>query len=284
MRRGWIVSRGAAVLVAVLAAGWLLVHAAELRLVALLQERGAAHGFSARAMNLAWPTALHVEAATLSLSGGGRLTADHVRLSLGLAGGGDPRSHVRRLALEGVRFARGPLAVSLPSADLEVVSWRGGGGEERVRLRPRPSGGEIDLVWRTAGADRVLEVTASGLDLSTARVSWASEPVLAPGSWSGRIALSFRAGRLESEGALQAERLRLALPRGPGLGTGEYGAPATATLGWTVAVQDEGTDVERLVARIGGVELSAHGRIEGPPGDRHVDLEVSTRTDLGPAL
>jgi penicillin-binding protein 1A len=284
MRRRWTLPTALVLLVAGLAGAWVAARAVEVHVVAAIREKAAVRGMTARAIAVSWPGTVRLEGAALDGEGGEKLTADEVRITLGLSGGRDVRDHVRHVALRGVRFQRGPLAVHWASADLEVVSWRAGAGHEQVRLRQRPSGGEIEARWRAVAGDRAFVADVSGLDLSGAVVSWAAEPVLIPGSWSGHVAASGSAAAVASEGSLEGQSVRIALPRGPGLGTGEYGAPTHVALSWSGAREGESIDVQRLRARVGGVELTAHGRIDGPPEDRNVNLELSTRTDLGSAL
>jgi penicillin-binding protein 1A len=283
MRRPWTLPTALAVLVAGLAGVWAGARAVELRVVAAIREKAAVRGMTARAIDVSWPGTLRMEKAALDGRLGANLTVDEVRITLGLDGGRDVRRHVRQVALRGVRFQRGLLAAHWASADLEVVSWRAGTGDEQVHLR-QPSGGEIEVRWRAGAGDRAFAADVSGIDLSGAVVSWGAEPVLIPGSWSGHVAASASATGIASDGSLEGRGVRIALPRGPGLGQGEYGAPTSVALAWSGVTEGESINIRRLRARVGGLELSGHGRVDGPAEDRRVDLELSTRTELGSAL
>ena len=91
---------------------------------------------------------MRLEGVTLSAATAA-LTVDSVGLGWGLGGARDVRAHVRHVSLRGVRIERGPLVVEWPAAELDILSWRRGAGEEHVRVR-QPAGGELDVRWRVA--------------------------------------------------------------------------------------------------------------------------------------
>jgi hypothetical protein len=214
---------------------------------------------------------------------GQRLTIEGLAVGWRLRGGPDARAHVRHLSLQGVRIERGPLVVEWPEAELDVLSWRGGAGEERIHVR-QPSGGELHLHGLVTATAREAALLLTRFDVSGARVRWASEPVLAPGVWTGRLSVAQTGDRLATDAALSAEAVRLALPRGLALGNGEYGAPTAVALAWSASRDVAAIDVRNVAARVGGLELTAHGRLNGPDDDRTVELELAARSDLGAAL
>jgi hypothetical protein len=187
------------------------------------------------------------------------------------------------VSLEGVHLARGPLVAQWPAAELDVVSWSGGAGEEHIHLR-QPAGGELTLDARTAATGREAALLLTRFDASSARVSWGPEPVLAPGVWTGRLSVAHTGDRLATEATLSAEGVRLSLPRALALGNGEYGAPTAVAIGWTASREGPAIDVPRMAARLGGLQLSGHGHLSGPVEDRTVDLEMAARSDMAAAL
>jgi penicillin-binding protein 1A len=268
---------------AVAAAGWFSAREAERRVARLIEERGAPLGLAVRSVSFSWLRPLRLDGMTIARPDGQRMSAESVRIGWRTAGGKDPRAHATRVALRGLRLERGPLVVEWPEAELEVVSWGGGGGEEQVHLR-QPSGGELRAHWRVAGAAREAAVLMTRFDVSSARVIWAGEPVVAPGTWTGRLGVAQTGEHLSTDAALSGEGVRVSLPRGLSLGRGEYGAPTLVALSWTASRDGASIDVRRMTARVGGTELAGHGRLEGPGEDRIVELELEARSDLVAAL
>jgi hypothetical protein len=281
MRR--IFLAGALVLGAAGLGAWLSARSVQRRVAREVELRGAALGVTVREVGFSWVRPLRLSGLTMDRGDGQRLTIEGLAVGWRLRGGPDARAHVRHLSLQGVRIERGPLVVEWPEAELDVLSWRGGAGEERIHVR-QPSGGELHLHARVAGAAREAALLLTRFDVSGARVRWASEPVLAPGVWTGRLSVAQTGDRLATDAALSAEAVRLALPRGLALGNGEYGAPTAVALAWTASRDAAAIDVRNVAARVGGLELTARGRLNGPGDDRTVELELAARSDLGAAL
>src|SRR5205823_5164731 len=147
-----------------------------------IHERGAGADLSLGAVRFSWTEPLRIDALAARLASGERITVRSARLGWSWAGGRDLRAHLRHVSLEGARLERGPLVVDWPAAELDVVAWQRGPGDERVHVRQSDTGGEMDARWRRAGA-REASVSVSRFDVSQARVTWAGEPVLAPGAW-----------------------------------------------------------------------------------------------------
>jgi len=281
MRR--IFLAGAVVLGAAGLGAWLSARSVQRRVAREVELRGAALGVAVREVRFSWVRPLRLAGLTMDRGDGQRLTIEGLAVGWRLRGGPDARAHVRHLSLQGVRIERGPLVVEWPEAELDVLSWRGGAGEERIHVR-QPSGGELQLHARVAGAAREAALLLTRFDVSGARVRWASEPVLAPGIWTGRLSVAQTGDRLATDAALSAEAVRLALPRGLALGNGEYGAPTAVALAWTASRDVAAIDVRNVAARVGGLELTARGRLSGAGDDRTVELELAARSDLGAAL
>ena len=272
-----------ALLAAAGVAAWLTARAVDRRLAREIAQRGAALGITVREVRFSWVRPLGLEGVSVDRGPGQRLTIDRVGVGWRVGGARDTRAHVRHLSLEGVHFERGPLVVEWPAAELDVLSWTGGGGAERLHVR-QPSGGELQVEGRAGAAGREAALRLTRFDVSSARVRWGQEPVLAPGVWTGQLNVTQTGDRLATDATLSAEAVRLSLPRGLALGNGEYGAPTAVAIGWTVSRDGPSIDVRRVAARLGGLELSGHGQLRGPGDDRTVDLEMAARSDLGAAL
>jgi penicillin-binding protein 1A len=274
---------GALVLGAAGLGAWVSARSVQRRVAQQVELRGAALGVTVREVRFSWMRPLRLSGLTMDRGDGQRLTIEGLAVAWRLRGGQDARAHVRHVSLQGVRIERGPLVVEWPEAELDVLSWRGGAGEESIHVR-QPSGGELHLHGRVAGAAREAALLITGFDVSSARVRWASEPVLAPGVWTGRLSVAQTGDRLATDAALSAEAVSLALPRGLALGNGEYGAPTAVALAWTASRDGTSIDVRHVAARVGGLELTGRGHLNGPGDDRTVELELAARSDLGAAL
>jgi hypothetical protein len=283
MRARRILVAGGVLLGAAAVGAWVAARAIDRRLAQEVTQRAAPLGIAVREVRFSWVGPLRLEGVTLDRGDGQRLTIGGVGVGWRLGGARDARAHVRHLSLEGVHFARGPLVVDWPDAELDVLSWRGGAGEERIHLR-QPSGGELHLHGLVTTTAREGALLLTRFDVSGARVHWASEPVLAPGVWTGRLSLAQNGDRLSTDAALSAEALRLALPRGLALGNGEYGAPTAVALAWTASRDGAAFDVRHVAVRVGGLELTGRGHLNGAGDDRTVELELAARSDLGAAL
>jgi hypothetical protein len=200
-----------------------------------------------------------------------------------MSGGRDARAHVRHVALRGIRAQRGPLVVEWPSVDADVVSWIGGAYGERVVLR-QPSGGQLEASWRPRGDGGEVDLSLARVDLSGVLVRWATEPLLALGTWRGHVQVRGAGEEVATEGTLSADAVRVSLPRSLGLGGGEYGAPTSVALVWELARTGPAVDVRHVSARLGGIAVEGHGRLDGPGGSPTFELALSTRTELGPAF
>jgi penicillin-binding protein 1A len=262
---------------------WVSARSVQRRVAQEVELRGAALGVTVREVRFSWMRPLRLSGLTMDRGDGQRLTIEGLAVGWRLRGGHDARAHVRHVSLRGVRIERGPLVVEWPEAELDVLSWRGGAGEERIHVR-QASGGEFHLHGLVTATAREAALLLTHFDVSGARVRWASEPVLAPGVWTGRLSVAQTGDRLATDAALSAEALRLALPRGLALGNGEYGAPTAVALAWTASRDGAAIDVRNVAARLGGLELTGRGRLNGPGDDRNVELELAARSDLGAAL
>src|SRR6185503_17234106 len=170
-------------------------------------------------VRFSWLRPLRLEGVTVDRGDGTRVTIDSVAVDWRMGGARDVRAHVRHVSLEGVHLARGPVVVDWPKAELDVVSWSGGAGEERLHVR-QPAGGELQVQVRTAAAGHEAALVLTRFDASNARVRWGAEPVLAPGVWTGRLSVAHTGDRLATDAALSAEAVRMSLPRAFANGSG----------------------------------------------------------------
>src|SRR5262249_2894504 len=53
---------------------------------------------------------------------------------------------------------------------------------------------------------------------------------------------------------------------------------------WDVTRDSTRVELRRLTGNVGGIAVKADGKLEQPDGDRNFELDVSTRTQLGPAF
>jgi hypothetical protein len=274
---------GAALLgLAALAAG-LAARRVERELTLAVSRVGEAHGVAVGEVGFSVFGPLRLRHVRSTDGGPGRLTVDGIDVDWTLRGGREPRAHVRRVRVRGARMEHGPLVVEWPEVDLDVQAWQRDGAAERVTLRQHGAQGSVELAGPGA-SDGPAVATLSGFDLSKARLTWGGEPVLDPGRWTGRVTLSRAPRRLESEGALSGEGVRLALPRTLGLGDGGYGVPTALRVDWSVLTDGDSIEIRRAAARLGGIDVGGHGRLARSESDRRVDLEVSGRSDIGLAF
>jgi hypothetical protein len=239
----------------------------------------ASRGVSVREVRFSWLRPLRLEGVALrSPALPGELSIDEVRARWSLWGGRDARSHLRGLDLRGLRLARGPLVIEWPETRVDVVSWARAPDGERVELRQRGSRGQVEIHWPARPGGRATLVL-SALDVSGTRVAREGTTVLDPGRWSGRASLSRSGVTTESEGALSGESVRMALAGGAGAETG-YGTPTSVALEWNLIRRGESVEIRRAVARMGGLNLQARGRLDRASPLR-VDLDLWSSSELG---
>lgn len=244
-----------------------------------LQVPGAAVG----AVHFHWLSPLRLENVSLDLPSGGRLHADAVDASWTLAGGRDPRRHLGGVALHGIHAARGAVELEAASLAFDVLAWEKDGAGELVRLR-QPAGGHVELRRRLAASSTHEVVLAlTDLDLSEVSLLWQGERVLAPGTWTGRVAVRTHAADIETEGSLDGRGARVALPSNLGSGHG-YGEPTLARLDWDVARTGDALALRRADIRIGRLTLAARGDVALLATDRRADLRIAARGELGSAF
>jgi hypothetical protein len=221
-----------------------------------------------------------------SADGRPRVSADSVEVDWGARGGDDPRAHLRGIAVQGLRVVHGRVAMEWPVASFDVLAWTRTGGEERVRLRQRGGAGELEARWSGAAPAGAAALAFRGLDLAGARIAWDGEPVLDPGRWTGRAALSLAAGGSGTTGEADGDGVRLALPRALGMGDGAFGVPTAARAEWDVAKDGATVEVRRLSARVGRLTLEGRGRWDDGAGGAGptVDAEVDLRAELATAF
>src|SRR5438477_9101445 len=198
VRLRWAAAAGALLTLAaasVIGAG-VAEHAVERRIADIVRAQAGALGVSVETVSFRWMAPLTLGRVVLRPPSGERLTIDDARISWSFTGGREPRAHVRRLSLFGLRFERGPLVAEWPSAELDVVGWDHEKGHERIRVRQSKPSGELDVELRRAGQARETSVAARAFDLSGARITWQGEPLTVPGVWTGRFTVSQLPGRL----------------------------------------------------------------------------------------
>ena len=104
---------------------------------------GAAAGITIGAVQFSWNGPLRLDNVIVDRPDTGRVRVERADVRWDLAGGRDPRAHVRGFDLRGIRMQRGPLTMELSETRFDVVSWEVRDGVERLRLRQIPSGGEL---------------------------------------------------------------------------------------------------------------------------------------------
>src|SRR5574341_2012081 len=108
----------------------------------------ASQGVSVQKVKFSWLGPLRLEGVALrSPAMPAEISVQLVRARWSLWGGRDLRSHLRGLDLRGLRLARGPLAVERSQTVLDLLAWEREPDVERVRMRQRGPGGEIDARW-----------------------------------------------------------------------------------------------------------------------------------------
>ena len=125
---------GGVLLGAAAVGAWVAARAIDRRLAQEVAQRAAPLGVAVREVRFSWVGPLRLEGVTVDRGDGPRLTIDGVGVDWRLGGARDVRAHVRHLSLEGVHFARGPLVVDWPAAELDVVSWSGRGGRGALSI------------------------------------------------------------------------------------------------------------------------------------------------------
>jgi penicillin-binding protein 1A len=267
------------VLVPLLALGvWAAVRvrrAVEARAEAALRRAG----LTARTVRFSWLGPLRLEQVEGGVPGGGRLAIDTALLRFSVLGTHEPRTHLARVVLRGLRLERPPLAAVWPEADLDVVTWRHEGGVERLTLRQHAGEGTIEVSGSAAEAGA--ELTLTQLDLGTAEVLWNGDRVLSPGRWSGRATFAGSAVRFESGGTFHGDAVRLT-PASP-VPADDEGAPTAMDVAWTLHGRGDTIEVGRFAARLPGLDVNARGVVRTTP-DRHVDVALTARCELADAL
>ncbi len=247
-----------------------------------VRRRVVAAGASVESVGLSWRGPVLLEGVRVERPDV-RVTATRVDVSWGMRGDEDARSHVRGFAVRGLRVEHGAMVATWPQAAFAVVSWERSGDAEHVRLRQSPGGGELDLRWSGPRDARRAALSLSALDLSLARVSWAGEAMAEPGRWTGTAALADAPGRVETDGQMSADAVRVAL-RGVAGETGDLGVPTAVRAEWSLSRGGEALEVRHATVRLDGLEVSGEGRLEGPAAGRRVEARVSTRADVGAAF
>ena len=136
-----------ALVVLALAAGaaalslWAAQPYLEQRAADYMAQAGAAAGVTIGAVQFSWNGPLRLDNVIVDRPDTGRVRVERADVRWDLAGGRDPRAHVRGFDLRGIRMQRGPLTMELSETAFDVVSWEVRDGVERLRLRQVPSGG-----------------------------------------------------------------------------------------------------------------------------------------------
>jgi hypothetical protein len=271
------------VLVAV-AAAWVARPWAEQRVAGEVLRVAADAGVRIGAVRFRWREPLRLHRVVVDRADTGRVEIEHAEVRWDWAGGREPRAHVRGFDLRGLRMRRGPLTVDTDAASFDVVSWTVEGGVERLRLRQLPGGGEFEARWKSGGGGPDGGISMDRLDLSSSVARWAGQPVMRPGSWSGRVEVTREDAHLATRGDVAGQDVRIAIPASPAGGDGGFGAPVAVRLAWDALRDGDALDVRRLDARVGGLRLEGRGRLAGPAEDAFVDATASARTDLGAAF
>jgi hypothetical protein len=272
-RRGWL---GLVVLL-VVAAAWGAWHA-ERTIEARIETGLHGAGVSAGAVRFSWLGPVHVEDSAAALPGGARLSVRSLDLDWRVAGGRDVRRHLRAVHMAGLRIDRGRMGVEWPSAALDVQEWtRDAAGGEHLKLRQR-GGGALEIGWSPHEGTRL---DLDGLDLADTSVRWDGAPLVRARRWTGAGAVAIPSDGLRSHGAFRAEGVRFAPPPALRLDA-RGGAPTAVDLEWRLAGEGGTVNVERLSARLDGVELTLQGVVERATGE--IDVVAQGRCELAAAF
>jgi hypothetical protein len=261
---------------------WATQPILEQRAAEHIARAGAAAGVSIGEVRFAWNGPLRLRKVIVDRRDVGRVQIEEADIAWDLAGGRDPRAHVRRFDLRGLRMQRGPLTMELSETAFEVVSWEVRDGRERLRLRQIPSGGEFETTWPTHAATSDIGLVLRNLDLASARVRWSGEDVLQPGAWTGNVSLTSAGDEVTLRADATAQGVRVKLPAA--LGGGGFGAPVAVRLVWDALRGARSLDVRRFDADLGGLVVAGRGRVEGLGPEALIDARVSAHTDLGAAF
>jgi len=263
---------------------WATQPILEQRAAGYIAQAGAAAGVTIGEVHFSWNQPLRLDKVIVDRPDTGRVQIERADIRWDLAGGRDPRAHVRGFDLRGIRMQRGPLTMELSETAFDVLSWEVSGGTERLRLRQLPSGGEFEARWRAHAAKPDIGLTLKHFDLASARVRWSGDEVLQPGAWTGTVGVSSAGDALTLRGDASAEGVRIKLPPSFGGRAGEFGAPVAVHLVWEAIRGARAIDVRRLDADLGGLMIAARGRVDGLGPDAAIEARVTAHTDLGPAF
>src|SRR5688500_2658230 len=150
----------------------------EQRAAGYIAHAGAAAGVTIGDVHFAWNGPLRLDHVIVDRPDTGRVQIERADVRWDLAGGRDPRAHVRGFDLRGIRMQRGPLTLELSETAFDVLSWEVRDGVERLRLRQLPSGGEFEARWRSRSGRPDIGLTLTRFDLASARVRWSGDEVL----------------------------------------------------------------------------------------------------------
>src|SRR5688500_14836142 len=126
-RRG-VVAGAVLGLLALILAAWAVTRRLEERIATRVRQAGAAAGLGVGAVRFSWVGPLRLEGVTVERKGASSARVDRVDVLWSLAGGSDPRAHVRGLDLRGLHVAQGTLSADLTAARFDVVAFRPRGG------------------------------------------------------------------------------------------------------------------------------------------------------------
>jgi hypothetical protein len=263
---------------AVAAGAWRGVRSVELHVEAALRRAG----LSAREVRFSWIGPLRLREVKGESSRLGPITIDALDAHWRLFGGRDPRSHLARVVLHGLRATRGPLSAAWTEADFVVTAWTHADGVEHIGLRQRTGGGSMDASWRQGGHAGEAVLNLHQLDLGQALLTWNGEAIFDPGRWSGRASLGRAGEGFTTAGSFHGDAVRVAAPRSMQAGGG-VGVPTPMDVEWTLRGSGESTEIERLEARVAGVDVHVKGVVQ-PSNERHVDLDLQAHCELATAF
>ena len=249
-----------------------------------IARAGAAAGITFGDVRFSWSGPVRLDKIIVDRPDTGRVQIERADIRWDLAGGREPRAHIRGFDLYGIRMQRGPLTMELSESAFDVVSWEVRDGMEHLRLRQIPSGGEFEARWRTHASNPDIGLTLSRFDLAAARVRWWGDEVLQPGAWTGTAGVTSAGTDLTLRGDASAQGVRIKLPPSFGGQAGEFGVPVAVHLAWEAVRGTRSIDVRALDADLGGLAIDARGRVDGLGPEAMIEAKVSAHTDLGAAF
>ena len=250
------------------------------------RARARRRGSPSATSHFAWNGPLRLDKVIVDRPDTGRVQVERADVRWDLAGGRDPRAHVRGFDLRGIRMQRGPLTMELSETAFDVVSWEVRDGDGAPAPAPGPVGRRVRGALAHPAPRRRTSGSPSPGSTSRpracgGRATTSSSPARGRGASACR-----RPGReLTLRGDASADGRAdqaAAVLRRPGGGVRRAGRRPSRVGSRSAATRS--IDVRALDADLGGLVVEARGRVDGLGPDAVIEARVSAHTDLGAAF